>query len=83
MPIYEYIAKDTDKSCKYCQNGFSIKQSLSEDTLLKCPKCKADIRKIFPVFTIGASKTSLDRRAKDNGFHKLKKVDKGKYEKIY
>jgi len=83
MPVYEYIVADTEKGCDLCSQGFELIQSVKDETLVKCPECGADIRKIFPHISVGASKTTLDRRAKDNGFHKLKKVDKNKYEKLY
>ena len=49
----------------------------------KCPKCNSQVKKIISGFSMGGSKTGFDRRAKQKGFHKLKKVDKGKYEKLY
>ena len=83
MPIYEYVVIEKENGCVYCREKFEIKQSINEESLTKCPKCNSRIRKVFSSISIGASKTSLDRRAKDNGFHKLKRVDKGKYEKLY
>ena len=49
----------------------------------RCPLCGEKLKKVFAPFSIGFSKSGLERRAKEAGFHKLKKVDKGKYEKIY
>lgn len=83
MPIYEYTADDKKKSCDYCKIKFEIKQSISDEALKKCPKCGNKVRKVFSPFGMGHSATSLDRNAKEKGFHKLKKVDKGKYEKLY
>lgn len=83
MPIYQYIKEDEARGCDYCGDGFEIKQSISDDVLDACPQCAGRVRKVFPHVVIGASKTGLDRRAKDSGFHKLKKVDKNKYEKLY
>ena len=83
MPMYEYIARDEAKGCAQCRAGFECKQRVNDEPLRECPYCHGPVRKIFPRITIGASKTSLDRRAKESGFHKLKKVDKNKYEKLY
>jgi predicted nucleic acid-binding Zn ribbon protein len=83
MPIYEYIVCDNEKGCSYCANGFECKQAVTDLPLDVCPQCQARVRKVFPHVSIGPSKTGLDRRAKESGFHKLKKVDKGKYEKLY
>ncbi|UCC95266.1 MAG: hypothetical protein JSW40_00535 [Candidatus Omnitrophota bacterium] len=83
MPLYLYQAKDKKKSCAYCRKEFQILQKANDKSLSQCPRCGAPIQKIFAPFSSGHSKTGLDRRAKDKGFHKLKKVDKGKYEKLY
>jgi len=83
MPVYQYIAQDESKGCDTCRSGFEIKQGVNDEPLATCPECGDAIRKVFPNVVIGPSKTGLDRRAKESGFHKLKKVDKGKYEKLY
>ena len=75
MPIYVYEAKDPAKGCAKCREGFEIRQSLSEARLEKCPNCQA------PGLT--HSQTDLHYRAKRAGFHTLKRVDKGTYEKMY
>ena len=82
MPIYVYKAEKS-KGCAYCKKGFELLQGLNERALKKCPKCDAPVRKSICAVGFVASKTSLDRSAKEKGFHKLKKVDKGKYEKLY
>jgi len=83
MPVYQYIVQDESKGCDTCSVGFEIRQSVDDTPLDTCPVCGAALRKVFPNIVIGSSKTGLDRRAKESGFHKLKKVDKGKYEKLY
>ena len=82
MPIYSYKNK-SKKGCKYCKDGFELMRKVSDEPLEKCPKCGASVSKVLGSFSFGFSKSGLDRRAKDKGFHKLKKVDKGKYEKMY
>ena len=83
MPIYVYKSKDAKKSCDYCKVQFEITQSIKEAALKECPHCKAEIKRIILPFNHGFSQTNFDRRAKEKGMHKLKKVDKGKYEKLY
>ena len=83
MPIYIYKAKDGGAGCGFCRNGFEILQNIKDESLKKCPRCGADVAKVLSGFFTGTSKTGLDTRAKEKGFHKLKKVDKGKYEKLY
>lgn len=43
--IYEYKAKDINKSCKYCKDKFEVMQSITSDPLTNCPKCGNEIDK--------------------------------------
>jgi putative FmdB family regulatory protein len=81
MPLYTYKAEK--KGCKFCKEGFEYLQNINERPLEKCPKCNQSVFKVFTGFSLGASKTGFDQKAKEKGFHKLKRVDKGKYEKVY
>jgi len=83
VPIYIYKVKEGLRGCKFCKEGFEVFQKINEEPLKRCPKCGEEVIRIFSSFSVGFSKTGLDRRAKEKGFHKLKKVDKGKYEKLY
>lgn len=49
MPFYEYRAVNRDQSCDLCADTFEIIQSMSENSLVKCPECKRSVRKIFSV----------------------------------
>jgi len=83
MPIYQYKVKGKMKGCEYCQKGFEVLQPINAPSLRNCPVCGGEIEKIMSPFSMGFSKSGLDSKAKEKGFHKLKKVDKGKYEKLY
>jgi len=83
MPVYIYRAKDSKKSCEYCRNGFEVLQKAGGDPVEKCPECGAAVVKVISSFSVGASQSSFDDRAKQSGFHKLQKRDKGTYEKMY
>ena len=83
MPVYVYRVKDKAKGCAHCRREFEIAQKVADKPLEKCPQCGATIEKVILSFLLGSSKMAFDRKAKDQGFHKLKKVDKGKYEKLY
>jgi putative FmdB family regulatory protein len=83
MPIYEYQAKEESKSCEYCAKAFEQFQRISEPVLEKCPKCGAPVRKLISAHSVGSSKSSIDARAKNAGFHKLQRLGKGEYEKKY
>lgn len=81
MPLYEYIA--VDKSCAWCKNGFEHLAKCTDPALTVCPKCGQAVRKVFSVPAVGRSASGLDDRAKSAGFHKLKKLGSGEYEKQY
>lgn len=83
MPIYEYEAVDTAKSCEYCKNGFEHFQKLADTLLSNCPSCGALVRKRISLSNLGVSKTGFDRRAREAGFHKLQRTGKGEYETKY
>jgi len=83
MPIYVYEAEDPKKSCTKCRGGFEITQSLKDDRLTACPDCGSPVRRVIQAPGLTHSKTDLHYRAKRAGFHTLKKVSKGEYEKIY
>ncbi|MCD6134565.1 MAG: hypothetical protein J7J25_03490 [Candidatus Omnitrophica bacterium] len=82
MPIYCYRAKEREKSCEYCRQGFEIFEK-KRAVLKYCPRCGNEVVKVYAPFSVGFSRSGFDQKAKEKGFHKLKRVDKGKYEKIY
>lgn len=83
MPLYVYEAKDAKCACAKCRGGFEITQSLKDDKLTNCPDCGAPIYRVIQAPGLTHSKTDLHYRAKRAGFHTLKKVQKGEYEKLY
>lgn len=83
MPVYDYRAKDTAHACELCRLPFEMTRRLSDPPLEKCPECGAPIIKLISAPALGRSKSMLDDRAKAAGFHKLKRVDQGAFEKLY
>lgn len=83
MPVYDYQVKDAAHGCDYCRAGFEQMRRLDEPPLTHCPKCGAEIVKLISAPALGRSKSKLDDRAKAAGFHKLKRVDQGAFEKLY
>lgn len=83
MPVYDYIAEDSEHACPYCAEGFETVQSMHDARLTVCPKCGAPVQKCITAPAIGRSKSKLDDRAKAAGFKKLKRIGKGEYEKMY
>jgi putative FmdB family regulatory protein len=83
MPIYEYRVKDGEKGCAHCAGPFSVLQRLSDPRLEKCPVCGAAVARLISAPAVGRSASGFDGRAKAAGFHKLKRLGKGEYEKQY
>ena len=83
MPVYVYEAKDQGRSCGRCRGGFEISQSIHDPKLERCPDCGAPILRVIQAPGLGHSKTDLNYRAKRAGFHSMKRIGKGEYEKMY
>ncbi len=83
MPLYVYEAREKDRSCAKCRDGFEIMQRLDEARLDHCPYCRSPVIRVIQAPGLTHSKTDLHYRAKRAGFHTLKKVQKGEYEKLY
>lgn len=83
MPIYEYQAVEERRGCGHCAPGFEVMQRLADAPLAVCPQCGAPIRKLISAAAVGGSKSNFDDRAKTAGFHKLKRLGQGEYEKQY
>ena len=83
MPLHEYKAKDAGQSCPYCLSGFEQLESLGGSSMQTCPRCGSPVGKQWSAPRVGRSVSNFDDRAKNAGFHKLKKSGAGEYEKQY
>ena len=83
MPIYVYEAKDPSKGCAKCCASFEVMQSIKDAPLATCPDCGAGVCRVIQAPGLMHSNTDLHYRAKRAGFHTLKKVGRGEYEKMY
>jgi putative FmdB family regulatory protein len=83
MPTYEYEPVNPAKSCESCRTGFELVRALRDPPVTECPQCGAPVRKCISAPAIGRSVSSLDDRAKNAGFTKLKRLGNGEYEKQY
>lgn len=83
MPIREYQAGNPEKGCNYCRNRFERLERLNEPPISKCPQCGVELVRLVSAPRVGVSSSGADDRAKRAGFHKLKKISRGEYEKIY
>ncbi len=83
MPLREYICRDDKQSCSFCKSGFEQLEKIDQRALDVCPRCASPVeRRISPPAFV-SSKSGFDDRAKRAGFHKLKKLGRGEYEKQY
>lgn len=83
MPIYEYQATDPARKCEHCARGLERLQRIADPPLQRCPHCGAPVARVISAPAVGRSASGLDDRAKSAGFHKLKRLGKGEYEKQY
>ncbi len=83
MPIYEYEARHAKRRCDHCGNGFEVLQRMSDPPLTTCPQCGSPVVRRISTPSLGRSQASFDDRAQQAGFHKLKRLGKGEYEKQY
>lgn len=47
MPIYEYVATNSQLACDYCRRGFDIIQTIGAAPLQNCPRCSQPVTKII------------------------------------
>ena len=83
MPTYVYEADDMEKGCNECRGGFEVVQSIEDERLTRCPRCGCPVIRVIQAPGLAHSKMDLHYRAKRAGFHTLKRVQKGEYEKMY
>jgi putative FmdB family regulatory protein len=83
MPIREYSAVKSTKSCQHCQRGFELIESIEAPAATECPECGNPVERQISTSSVGGSKTGFDDRAKSAGFQKLEKLGDGEYEKKY
>tara|TARA_B100001250_G_C19696518_1_gene742796 strand:+ start:701 stop:952 length:252 start_codon:yes stop_codon:yes gene_type:complete len=83
MPIYEYIAIDTEEGCRICSEGFELQRPIDRAPLEVCPLCKEPVQKLISsINTPKVTKPLSVSDAKSAGFTVLEKRDKGTYEKL-
>jgi predicted nucleic acid-binding Zn ribbon protein len=83
MPLRDYICADPARSCPRCRNGFEALEHAGATPLLTCSRCGAPLVRQISAPRVPPTKGSFTDRAKRAGFHQLKRVDKGTYEKQF
>ena len=83
MPIYEYIAVNTEEGCRVCSRGFELRRPVTRPALENCPLCRRPVEKVISrINTPKISKPLSVSDAKSAGFTVLQKRDQGVYEKL-
>jgi putative FmdB family regulatory protein len=83
MPIYEYIAVNTEEGCRVCSRGFELRRPVTRPALENCPLCRRPVKKVISrINTPKISKPLSVSDAKSAGFTVLQKRDQGVYEKL-
>jgi putative FmdB family regulatory protein len=86
MPVYEYQARDLQKSCVTCRVPFEVRQSMSEAPLGECPTCGRPVERMISLSAVSARQSSRsmlsDKNLKAKGFTKLVNEGGGKFRKI-
>ena len=83
MPIYEYIAVDSEDSCRICARGFELRRPVTRPALEKCPLCQKPVKKLISrINTPKVAKPLSVSDAKSAGFTVLEKRDQGVYERL-
>jgi predicted nucleic acid-binding Zn ribbon protein len=67
----------------HCRDGFEQLEQINGSRMTTCPRCGAPVAQQLSAPSVGRSVSGLDDRAKSAGFHKLKKIGSGEYEKKY
>ena len=83
MPLRDYICADETRSCPHCRKGFEALEQPDAKPLLTCSRCGAPIVRKISAPRVPPTKGSFADRAKRAGFHQLKRVDKGTYDKQF
>ena len=83
MPLRDYICADPARSCAYCRKGFEFLEHIGATPLQTCSRCGAPIVRQISAPRVPPAKGSFTDRAKRAGFHQLKRVDHGTYEKQF
>ena len=68
MPTYEYQAVDPEKSCDHCRQGFEVIQRMTEPSLVRCPRCLNEVRRVLfaPNFLVkGTPVSETDKKIKE------------------
>ena len=70
MPIYEYEAMESKRTCERCRWPFEVMQGIRDDPVAVCPSCGGSVRRRISVVRVvipgaAAGKDSVEREVAD------------------
>ncbi|MCX6995575.1 MAG: zinc ribbon domain-containing protein [Kiritimatiellaeota bacterium] len=83
MPLREYSCGPGTAGCAYCRLGFELLETLAATPPAVCPRCGAPVVRRLSAPAVPPPRGMFLDRAKRAGFHQLKRVDRGTYEKQF
>ena len=83
MPLREYACAAEAGGCAYCRAGFEVLEALPAPPVAACPRCGAPVARRLSAPSVPPTRGTFTDRAKRAGFHQLKRVDRGTYEKQF
>ena len=83
MPLREYNCVMEAAGCAYCRPGFEQLEAAAAVQLAACPRCGAPLERRLSAPAVPSPRGTLRDRAQRAGFHQLKRVDRGTYEKQF
>jgi putative FmdB family regulatory protein len=83
MPVYEYEALDSSKTCPHCIGTFEIIAKMSEPDASHCPHCGAAIARVISATRSISGQAHLlkEKHFAERGFTQYKRAGGGVYEK--
>jgi len=83
MPLREYSCVNDAAGCAYCRRGFEQLEAPAAPPLAVCPRCGAPVARRLSAPSVPPARGTFRDRAQRAGFHQLKRVDRGTYEKQF
>ena len=65
MAVYEFTAKNPDKACDICLEGFEYTQRITDKMISKCPHCGNNIKQMMSTNTFRLEGPGWTRRGVD------------------
>ena len=70
MPAYDYRAKDGERSCEHCRDGFEAMHGMTEKGPAECPKCGAPLVRMISAPQVKSDGWSSKRLLNKDNLHK-------------